>query len=146
MAMPARGADEELLASLARWSSLVLIPGMLFVFGLIYAVSPRHIPPTAEWADGTYTNACCGPLVLKNGIIKAGGRLAHYVVAEDKFGRMINVSEGIGVSGNAVKFGGTFVFVHFNDNSMAQPAIGEAKSMHLTGLDDDADFTFVKQK
>ncbi|WP_010219673.1 hypothetical protein [Sphingomonas sp. PAMC 26621] len=140
-----RAADEAMQSSLVGWSSLVLIPGMLFVFGLIYIVSPRHIPPPQSWANGTYNNACCKPLVLRDGTLKFADKTTRYVVDEGKFGKQINVAAGIGVRGTRVEFSSTFVFVHFNNDSMARPATGEAKSIHIVGLDDSADHVFVKQ-
>ena len=145
MTRPDPAADEAMRSSLMGWSSLVLLPGFLFVFGLIYIFSPRHIPPTQAWANGIYKNACCGPLVLLDGVLKVADRSTRYVVEESKFGNQINVAAGIGVRHGQVEFGSTFVYVFFNNNSMARPALGKAESMHLVGLDDGADYVFLKQ-
>ena len=123
----------------------MLIPGALFVFGLIYIVSPSHFPPPQSWANGTYVNPCCEPLVLRDGTLKYGDTTTSYVVDEGKFGKQINVAEGIGVRGRQVEFGGTLVYVDFNNDSMARPATGEATSIHVIGLDDSVDHVFVRQ-
>jgi hypothetical protein len=140
-----RSADEAMRASMTRALVLVLLPGMLFVLGLIYVLSPRHVPPTQSWANGTYTNPCCEPLTLHDGTLKAANGSTHYVVEESKFGNQIDVAAGIGVRHGRVEFGNTFAYVPFNKDSMAVPALGEAKSMHLLGLDDSADYVFVKR-
>lgn len=138
-------ADEAMRASLMGWSSLVLIPGMIFVFGLIYAVSPRHVPVSQSWANGTYINACCAPLILHDGKLTTANRATNYVVSESKFGNQITVAAGIGVQNGAVEIGGNYVFVHFNKDSTAMPAIGKPTSLHVIGLDDSRDYVFERR-
>lgn len=138
--------DDALRASLMRRSSLVLIPGSLFVFGLIYLVMPPHVPPPQSWANGAYIHPCCAPLVLRDGTLTTGTKATHYIVSDSKFGHQIDVAAGIGVRRGQVEFGSTFVFVHFNKDSMATPALAEAESMHIAGLDDSADYVFKKQE
>lgn len=145
MASSGRAADEAMRSSLVGWSSLILIPGMLFVFGLIYAVSPRQILPSQSWANGTYINACCARLLLRNGKITTANRETNYVVSESKFGHQITVAAGIGVRHGAVEFGGNYVFVHFNRDSTALPAIGKPASLHVIGLDDSRDYVFERR-
>ncbi len=138
--------DDALRASLMGWSSLVLIPGLLFVFGLIYLVIPPHAPVPQSWANGTYVHPCCAPLVLLDGSLRSGTKATHYIVSDGKFGHQIDVPAGIGVRRGQVEFGSTFVFVSFNKNSMATPAIGKAESIHIVGLDDSRDYVFKKQE
>ena len=138
-------ADEAMRASLMGWSSLVLIPGMIFVFGLIYAVSPRHEPASQSWANGSYVNACCAPLLLHDGKLATANRATNYVVSESKFGNQITVAAGIGVRNGAVEFSGDYVFVHFNNDSTARPAIGNPTSLHVIGLDDNRDYVFERR-
>jgi hypothetical protein len=145
MVSSGRAVDEAMRSSLMGWSSLILIPGMLFVFGLIYAVSPRHILPSQSWANGTYINACCAPLLLRNGKVTTVNRATNYVVSESKFGNQITVAAGIGVRNGAVEFGGNYVFVHFNRDSTALPAIGTPTSLHVIGLDDSRDYVFERR-
>ncbi|MES1975490.1 MAG: hypothetical protein V4472_23785 [Pseudomonadota bacterium] len=137
--------DEATKAALGQALALVLIPGMIFVFALIYCVSPPYSPPSPAWANGIYRNPCCAPLVLRDGLISTGADSAHYTVAAGKRGFHIRVDRGIGVSRGAVTFGGTFQFVFFNRNSEAMPAIREAYSLHLIGTDDMNDYAFTKR-
>ncbi|MEG3152054.1 hypothetical protein U1769_19365 [Sphingomonas sp. ZT3P38] len=141
-----KSEDDALRASLMKWASLVLIPGLLFVFGLIYLVMPSYAPPPQSWADGTYTHPCCAPVVLRNGTLTTGTKATRYLVSDGKFGHQIDVPAGIGVRRGQIESNNTFVFVHFNKDSMATPAIAEAKSLHLVGLDDNVDYVFVKQE
>ena len=127
------------------WSGLVLIPCMIFVFGLIYAVSPRHGPVSQSWANGTYVNACCAPLLLHDGKLITENRATNYIVSESKFGNQITVTAGIGIRNGAIEFGGNNVFVFFNKNSMAMPAIGNPTSLHVIGLDDSRDYVFERR-
>ncbi len=139
-------ADEAMRASLTGWSSVVLIPGMIFVFGLIYAVSPRHDPVSQSWANGTYINACCAPLILNDGKISIANRATNYLVSESKFGNQVTVAAGIGIRNGAVEFGENYVFVHFNKDSTAMPAVGKPTSLHLVGLDDSRDYVFERRE
>jgi hypothetical protein len=137
--------DEATRVALWRALALVLIPGGLFVFGLIYLVSPRYQPPSQSWANGTYINPCCAPLVLHNGTITTGSAVAHYTVLDDKRGHYIEIDRGIGVRGHVIEFGGTARYVPFNDNSEALPAIHDAHALHLAGLGDVNDYIFLKR-
>jgi len=138
--------DDATRAALNRALALVLVPGMIFVFGLIYLVSPRRPPTPQSWANGTYINACCAPLVLREGLISTGSDSARYTVADDKRGAYIRIDRGIGVRGDRVTFGGSLTDVPFNKNSEAMPAIHEAYALHLNGLDDMNDYVFVKRE
>lgn len=68
--------NEATKQALFGWSALVLVPGLLFVFGLIWLVMPPYQPPPQSWANGTYTNPCCAPLLLKDGVLSSGGTTA----------------------------------------------------------------------
>jgi len=139
--------DDATRAALGRALGLVIIPGVIFVFGLIYLASPRYSPPPQSWANGTYVNACCAPLVLRDGLISTGSDSARYTVADGKRGAYIRIDRGVGVSRGRVIFGGSLVYVPFNKNSEAMPAIHEAYALHLLGLDDDMnDYVFAKPK
>jgi hypothetical protein len=137
--------DEATRVALMRGLALVLVPGLIFVGGLIWLVSPRYVPPSQAWANGTYVNPCCDPLILRDGSLSSGSAVAHYTVAEDKRGYYIELDRGIGLRGRAVEFGRNFQYVPFNDNSEALPAIHDARALHLTGLDDSNDYIFVKR-
>jgi hypothetical protein len=138
--------DDALRASLIGWSSLVIIPGLLLVFGTIYLAMPRYVPPLQSWANGKYIHSCCAPIVLRDGTLTTGTKTTQYVVSDSKFGHQIDVAAGIGVRRGQVELGSTFVFVHFNRNSMATPALSEAESMHIVGLDDNRNYVFKKQE
>ena len=137
--------DEATHAAMQKALALVLIPGAIFVFGLIYLVSPRRVPPSQSWANGTYINACCAPVTLHNGTITTDNGSAHYVVREGKLGLEIDVDQGIGVTDSRVRFGGNSQFVFFNNASETLPALGKAESLHLWNLDDSTDLVFVKR-
>jgi len=136
--------DDATQAALARALALVLIPGLVFVFGVIYLVFPRHAPTPQSWANGTYRNACCAPLTLRDGLMSTGSDTARYTVADGKRGAYIQIDRGIRVSRGHVVFGGNAVNVFFNRNSEAMPAMDEAYALHLTGLDDMNDYVFEK--
>ena len=137
--------NKATLMALYRALALVLLPGAIFVLGLIYFVTPKRVPPPQTWADGTYTNPCCAPLTLRNGVISTGEDSARFVVSTSKLGNEIDVDRGISMNGNRVVFGGTFVFVYFNKVSAADPALGEAVSFHLNGCDGSRDYVFIKR-
>jgi hypothetical protein len=136
--------DEALFNAFGAGIMPVLLPGMLLVFGIIYLAMPRSVPPSQSWADGTYVNACCAPLVLRNGVLETRGRTTRYIVSEAKYGYQLEVPTGIGVQRGKVRFEGNAVFVHFNNDSMARPALHEAKSLHLFDLDKVTSYEFVK--
>lgn len=136
--------DDATHAALAQALALVLIPGLIFVVGLIYLVSPRYVPTPQSWANGTYKNACCAPLILRDGLISTGSDTARYTVADGKMGAYIEVDRGIRVSRGHVVFGDNAVYVFFNKNSEAMPAIHEAYALHLLGAHDIKDYVFRK--
>ena len=136
--------DEALFNAFGAGIMPVLLPGMLLVFGIIYWAMPRRVPPSQSWANGTYVNACCAPLVLRNGVLETQGINTRYVVSEAKYGYQLEVPAGIGVRRGAVRFEGSAVVVHFNNDSMARPALHEAKSLHLSDLDKLTSYEFVK--
>lgn len=105
----------------------------------------HHTPPSQSWANGTYVNPCCKPLVLRDGTLTTASKVTRYTVSDSKFGNQVDVDAGIGVRRGQVEVGSTFVFVHFNNDTMARPAIGDAKSLHLVGLTDSRDYIFVKR-
>lgn len=136
--------DDATNAALGQAIALVLIPGLILVFGLIYLVSPRHVPTPQSWANGTYKNACCAPLILRDGLMSTGSDTARYTVADGKRGAYIRVDRGIGVSRGHVVFDEHAVYVFFNKNSEAMPAIHEAYALHLLGVHDINDHVFHK--
>lgn len=144
MAFRSTSEDEALFYAFGAGIMPVLIPGMLLVFGIIYLAMPRSVSPLQSWADGTYVNACCAPLILRNGVLETQGRTTRYVVSEAKYGNQLEVPTGIGVQRGVVRFQGNAVFVHFNNDSMARPALHEAKSLHLSDLDKVTSYEFVK--
>ncbi|SFJ31911.1 hypothetical protein SAMN03159338_1388 [Sphingomonas sp. NFR04] len=144
MAFRSTPEDEAIFYAFGAGIMPVLIPGMLLVFGIIYLAMPRSVPPPQSWADGTYVNVCCAPLVLRNGVLETQGRSTRYVVSEAKYGYQLEVPTGIGVQLGVVRFEGSAVIVHFNNDSMARPALREAKSLHLFDLDKLTSYEFVK--
>ena len=66
-------------------------------------------------------------------------------MSESKFGNQITVAAGISVRNGAVEFGGNYVFVYFNRDSTALPALGTPTSLHLIGLDDSRDYVFERR-
>ncbi|MBB4097526.1 hypothetical protein [Sphingomonas kyeonggiensis] len=143
--MRLRDTPEDLatLNALRRGMLLVLAPGLLFVFVLIWLVMPPYAPPQ-DWANGTYVNACCTTLVLRDGVATADGQATRYLVADGKSGTQIVVKVGIRVRRGRVEFGGGQVFVEFDHPSWAPR--NEAKALHLYGSDDGRDYSFVRQK
>jgi hypothetical protein len=138
--------DVAVRASLMLWLSVVLVPAGIFVFGLIYLVTPPSRPPSQSWANGIYVHPCCAPLLLRDGVLRTGGTATRYTVSESKFGYQIDVPAGIGMRKGRVELGGTLVSVHFNRDSMATPALRKAESMHILDLDDGSDHLFVRQE
>ncbi|MDF0546550.1 hypothetical protein PX699_29780 [Sphingobium sp. H39-3-25] len=64
-----------LVAVLIGWAHIIFVGG------------PK-LPVSA--ANGSYSNACCGTLVLKNGRMRfSGGRIARYDIEQDKVGPYI---------------------------------------------------------
>lgn len=125
--------------------ALVFIPAGIFIFGLIYLVSPRREPPSQAWANGTYVNACCAPVVLRDGLLVAGKVNVKYRVDEDKRGYFIAPDHPIGVQGSTIELAGNSDYIPFNNNSEALPAVNKAEALHLYGLDDSVDYKFVKR-
>ena len=125
--------------------ALVFIPAGLIIFGLIYIVSPRREPTSQAWANGTYVNDCCPPVVLKNGLLVSGNKRTHYRVEYDKTGYFIAVDRKIGVKGSEITLSGDADYVPFNNNSQARPAIHNAEALHLFGITDFVDYKFVRQ-
>ncbi|WEJ98483.1 MAG: hypothetical protein P0Y59_16220 [Candidatus Sphingomonas phytovorans] len=145
MAWKNTAEDEATYFALGRAIALVVVPGMILVFGLIYLVSPRRPPPSLSWPNGTYLNPCCAPLTLKDGTISTGLDTARYTVAEGKSGYYIDIDRGIGVNQGAVTFGGAFENVFFNRDSEAVPALGEAYALHLNGVNDSKGYIFTRR-
>ncbi len=138
---------EEEATFLAMWQGilLVIVPGLLFVFGLIWLVTPPYKPPPQSWANGTYVNACCAPLVLRDGGLTSGNETVRYAVSDDKRGHGIDVARAIGVRRGHLAFGGYIVRVPFNRNSEVAPALHDPESLHLFNLDDYSDYVFVRK-
>ena len=83
-------------------------------------------------------------MVLRNGVLETQGRTTRYVVSEAKYGYQLEVPSGIGVQRGTVRFEGSAVNVHFNNDSVARPALHEAESLHLFDLDKVTSYEFVK--
>jgi hypothetical protein len=75
-----------------------------------------------------------------------GSKTVRYIVSESKFGNEIDVPEGIGIRNGTIETGSSFVYVYFNNESAASPALGEAKSLHLVALDGAGSLTFTKRE
>jgi len=123
---------------------LVIVPGLLFVLGLIWLVTPPYRPPPQDWADGTYANACCAPLVLRNGTASARGRSTRYVVEQGKTTMQLFMPGGIGVRGGKVEFVDTHVYASFPGSRSL--SYGKPAAIQLIGIDDNRDYIFVRQK
>ena len=108
-----------------------------------YAFWPPK-PPSQSWADGTYLNACCEPLILHQGNASTHGISTSYSVENGKRGNYIDVPLGIRVSHRHVVFGGTLKFVNFNTDGDVK-SLDQAHSLQISGLDDDNEYVFKKQ-
>lgn len=137
---------EEEATFLAMWQGilLVIVPGLLFVFSLIWLVTPSYKPPPQDWADGTYANACCSPLVLRNGMARAGGQSTPYVVEQGKITMQLSIPGGIGVRGGKVEFVESHVYAGFPGSRSIR--YGKPEAIELFGIDDYRDYIFVRQK
>jgi len=136
--------DGEYVAARMRLIVFVMIM-VAMAGGVTHVIFWPSPPPPQSWADGTYDNPCCAPLILHGGIITAEGRTTRYRVERGKRGYLIDVPAGIGVRQGRVVFEGTFVFNQFNRNSELEPAVHEAKALHISGLGDDLDYVFAKR-
>ncbi|BCA59303.1 hypothetical protein [Sphingomonas sp. HMP6] len=137
--------DEATRQAMGKALALVFIPAGLIIFGLIYIVSPRREPTSQAWANGTYVNACCPPVVLQNGLLVSGNNKAHYRVYYNDTGYFISVDRKIGVKDSEITLSGYADYVPFNNNSEARPAIHNAEALHLFGVSDFTDYRFVKK-
>ena len=137
--------DEATRQAMGKALALVFIPAGIIIFGLIYIVSPRREPTSQAWANGTYINACCSPITLKNGVLTSGKKRATYQVDYNTTGYFIKVDRGIGLLGSEITLDGDADYVPFNNNSQALPAVKKAEALHLFGKTDFADYKFVKQ-
>lgn len=136
--------NEASKQALVHASLLVLGPGLLFVLGLIWLVMlPYQLPPQ-DWADGTYVNACCAPLVLQNGTASAGGRSTHYVVEQGKITMQLSIPGGIGVRGGKVEFVDSYIRAGFPGSRSVR--YGKPAAVELLGIDDHRGYVFFRQK
>jgi hypothetical protein len=122
---------------------LIMLP-LVLILVLIQFLAPKDVP-RPDWANGVYENPCCAPLVLKDGVARSGGRTARYTVESDKWGYTVVMDSGVGVRGGEVRFEDTFAYVHFNRNSMALPALGDAYALYLLNLDGTGEYVFRKR-
>ena len=146
MRWPNTSKDEETYAAMARAFAIVVLPAVLVIFLTLWWLSPPNERPAQSWANGVYENACCPPLMLRDGVISNGHETTHYTVEDSKMGHMIDVERGIGVRDGTVRFGGTFAFVFFNRNSAAMPALKEPYALHLMGVGkDNGAYVFMRR-
>ncbi|GEM_PF-1642207 len=123
---------------------MVLVPGLLFAFGAIWLAMPRYKPPPRNWADGTYVNICCAPLVLRDGKATAEDRATSYVVEQGKIGMELSVPQGIGVRQGKVEFSESNVLARFLGPRTATH--GKPEALRLFGVDDHLEYIFVRQE
>lgn len=129
-----------------RILGLTALLGLAGILALVSCslISPSE-PPSQIWADGTYYNACCPPLILKHGLISTEGRVSPFSVENGKLNYRLNVPAGISVKEGHVLFGGTLVYVPFNDASGLHMEEYKAKTMHIYNRYDGTDFVFSKK-
>lgn len=144
MPWPETPEEEATFFALWRGILLVLVPGLLFVLGLIWLVTPPYKLPSRDWADGTYLNACCAPLVLRGGGATAGDQATSYVVEDGKTGMELSVPRGIGVRQGRVEFAESNVSARFLGPRTATH--GKPEALRLFGVDDHLEYIFVRQK
>jgi hypothetical protein len=127
------------------WLPMVLLAVVAALVLAVPMIFARSDPPPQSWADGVYYNDCCAPLTLRGGVITVDGRSSSYTVESSKFGYCIDIPAGISVQSRQVRFGGNSVFVFFNRVSALDPAVHEARSLHISGRDDSIDYVFEKR-
>ena len=137
--------DEATRQAMMKALAMVFVPAAIAIFALLYVVVPRRPPTSQAWANGTYINPCCPPILLRDGLLASGKIKSKYRVDYGKRGYFIHLDEGIGVDGKSVKLGALAQNVPFNRVSEAQPAIHEPESLHLYQAKNFDDVIFVKQ-
>lgn len=137
--------DEATRQAMMKALALVFVPAAIAIFALLYVVVPRRPPTSQAWANGTYINPCCPPIVLRDGLLASDKVKATYTVDYGKRGYFIHLDQGIGVEGGSVKLGALAQNVPFNRVSEAQPAIHRPESLHLYQTDTFDDVVFVKR-
>ena len=115
----------------------------LILIGVLF-FQPKLKPPPISFANGTYRNPCCQPLILANGLISSGDKSARYSIEIGKQGYYLNVPTGVRVEKTLVQFEGTFAFVFFDKNSELEKSITSPKVLHLGSLRDDREYLFLK--
>lgn len=144
MRSPQTPEEAATIAALWRAILLVLAPGLVLALALIWLVRPPYKPPLQNWADGTYVNACCGPLILRGGRATAGGNAARYAIEDGKVRMQLSVPVGIGVRHGKVEFVGSYILADFSGPRSA--GHGKPEGVRLFGIDDNLEYDFVRQE
>ena len=124
-------------------TALLMVAGLLVIGSCSLLFPPK--PIEQSWANGTYRNACCAPLVLLNGVLSSEGRSSTYRIEFGKHGFILNVPDGIGVEAGHVLFGGTTVNMEFNDSSGLHRADYRAETLSIFNRDPGDNLIFVRQ-
>ena len=120
-----------------------MFAGFLVIASCSLLFPPK--PVEQSWANGTYRNGCCAPLVLRNGVLSSEGRSSAYRIEPGKHGFILSVPEGIGVEAGHVLFGGNTVNMEFNDSSGLHRADYHAKTLSIIDRDLNDYLIFVRQ-
>ena len=81
----------------AKLPRLLIVAAIFAAFAwLIVSPAPRL---SLDGADGTYTNACCQPLILRNGWMAVGKEAVRYRIETDKEGAYLLPDSYVGIAG-----------------------------------------------
>ena len=70
--------------------------------GLAWYTYVRSNAPEPSLVNGVYTNACCGSLTLRDGVIIAGQTRIHFTLENMKFGLRAYPTNRLAVRGSEV--------------------------------------------
>lgn len=132
-----------LLSRLQRLTVVLMLAGLLVVGAFTWLFPVR--PIEQSWANGTYHNACCAPLILRDGVVSSEGRSSAYRIESGKHGYILNVPDGIRVEAGHVRFGGTTAYMEFNDSSGLHRADYRAKAVSIYNGDAGANLLFRQE-
>ncbi|MFM9937528.1 MAG: hypothetical protein ACKVOL_15180 [Novosphingobium sp.] len=124
-------------------TTLLMVAGLLVIGSCSLLFPPKR--PEQSWANGTYRNACCAPLVLRNGSLSSERRSSAYRIEPGKHGYILNVPEGISVEAGHVLFGGDTVYMEFNDASGLHRADYHAKNLSINNREVGGNLIYVRQ-
>lgn len=136
------GAD-YLIGRMKLLTAVFMVANLLLIGSCSLLFPPE--PPEQSWANGTYQNTCCAPLLLQDGFLSSEGRRSQYRIELGKHGYILNVPDGIGVKAGHVVFGGSTAYMEFNDSSGLHRADYHAKTLSIFNRDGGANLIFVRR-